>query len=199
MVRYTEKLLEKGAERTRLTKQLAALVGAVAEDIVQSFPEGMAISPRKEPRFLAQDSKGNYLFDLLDLGIIEVDSNLGSKKFLGFWCNFAKKVHEEDDDDWQPTVFLSDKEPGSKFFLHGDIKAPVRVASQEYYIQFANHLPEIAAAFERKADEMNKELRAAFDKLKEMASTESGKPYLTRQPSVMAGPATIGGKLGFKK
>ena len=42
MVRYTEKLLEKGAERKRLTNQLAEMVGKVADEIAQNAPDNFA-------------------------------------------------------------------------------------------------------------------------------------------------------------
>jgi hypothetical protein len=165
MVRYTEKLLEKGAERKRLTKQLAALVGNVANDIAQSLPEG---TTPKRLSLEEREKKGIPLpsqpwWD--NLQVVRVESNLGETKFLAL-IHYHRK---------EPTVvFVPDKEPGSRFFLDNDPRAKVRVASAEEYLKFANDLPEIAAAFEMKADELNNDLRSAFDKLKEIASTDAG-------------------------
>lgn len=160
MVRYTEKLLEKGEERKRLTKQLAVLVGTVANDIAQALPVGT------EPKFTLRGFSGPVEKVLYEkeahwhgLRIVKVESNIGEKKFLALDGKF---------------VFVPDKEPGSSFCLDNDPRAKVRVASDEEYLRFANFIPEIASAFERKADELNKELREAFRRLKEIASTEAG-------------------------
>jgi len=164
MVRYTEKLLEKGEERKRLTKQLAVLVGAVAEDIAKSLPVGTRTYEDYEEKGIVQIGPGTKRPPNLFLQVVEINSNIGTAKFLAHVPIWGKPI---------PKVFVSDKEPGSHFFLDNDPRAKVYVASTEDYLRFANDLPQIAARFEKKADELSETLREAFDRLKEIASTEA--------------------------
>jgi hypothetical protein len=165
MVNYTEKLKEKGAERMRLTKQLAVLVGNVASDIAHNLPEGTR----------ASYEKGKFIYDINGiraiadsprwnrLEVVKIGSNLGEAKFMASVGPRGRLV-----------VFVPDKEPGTSFFLDNDPRAGVQVASAKEYLEFANDLPEICAGFEKKADELIAELRKGFDRLKEIASVEAG-------------------------
>ncbi len=161
MVKYTEKLLEKGEERKRLTKQLAALVGAVAEDIAQSLPEGT--KPSYEGKEDDSLFSGPWWAGTLGLKVVRIRSNISEANFLGHYDMF---------NDEKLTVFVSDREPGTRFFLDNDPRGKVYVASAGDYLNFANSLPEIVAGFEKKADELSQTLRKAFDDLKELAKTE---------------------------
>ncbi len=167
MVRYTEKLLEKGVERKRLTSQLATLVGAVANDVACNLPEGSR--PTYEKKFKEFDTpnlKGTFEVDApwwSNLEVVRIESNLGEAKYLALSRTMDKPK----------VVFVPDKEPGTRFFLDNDPRAKVWVASAEDYLKFANSIPEIMAGFEKTADELSKILREAFGKLKEIASTKA--------------------------
>jgi hypothetical protein len=188
MVKYTEKLLEKGEERKRLTKQLALLVGAVANDIAQSLPEGSEPSYdekawKKEQAAAYEQKHGKKYYEVhpptslgrspepwylgpwwRKLKVIRIKSNIGEARFLALFAMFG---------DSKPVVFAVDQEPGTSFFLDNDSRRRVEVASAEDYLKFANSIPEIVAGFEKKAEELTETLRNAFDELKEIASAKA--------------------------
>jgi hypothetical protein len=163
MVKYTEKLMEKGEERKRLTKQLAVLVGAVANDIAQSLPEGARHLLEKDQ--IVTIGPGKVRPSILNLKVIRIRSNIGETKFLANIPILEKEP---------PTVFVPDMEPGTRFFLDNDPRAKVYVASSEHYLKFANSIPEIVNGFEQTADQLSDTLRKAFDKLKDIAGIGGG-------------------------
>lgn len=143
--KYTERLLRKGEERQRLTRQLADLVGAVAEEIAGSVPVGTEV-----------DVPGVGI-----LAVIERESNISAECFL------ALRVYDEAGvPRW---VVFERGEPSSTYYLHRDFRCPITRASREQYLAFANHLLEIVTAFEAAEDKAIDALRAAFERLRRIA------------------------------
>ena len=64
---------------------------------------------------------------------------------------------------------IDNEPPGSEYYLHRDYGRIVHVAAREEFLHFANHLPEIIRAFEAKEEEIIKELRSAFERLRKLA------------------------------
>ena len=97
--------------------------------------------------------------------------------------------------DNKPAVFVADKEPGTSFFLDNDPRRRIEVASAEEYLEFANHIPEIVAGFEKKADELSEILREAFDSLREIANTDKPLfPEFDPKVHITSGPFAEEGK-----
>lgn len=141
--RYTEELLRRGEERRRLTKQLAELVGAVADKIADTVPVGTTITVN------------NKTYE-----IIRRSSNLATVHYLAIRNGY---------DDYK---VITDYEPGVSFYLHQDFRCPITTADRGEYLFFANHLPEIVEAFEAKEEEIITALRQAFDRLRALAGEE---------------------------
>lgn len=138
---YTKELKKKGAERVRLTKQLQEMLLQVAEDIAASVPLGTEVK-----------------VDGVCYRTHRYQSNLGSFRTIVIV-------------DPETLCFraIDDRSPGSEYYLHRDFGRVVRVATRDEFLHFANHLPEIVRAFEAKEEEIIKELRDAFERLRKLA------------------------------
>lgn len=142
--RYTEELLKKGEERRRLTKQLAELVGAVADKIANTVPLGTTVTVAGKT-----------------YEIIKRTSNLASVRYLAVAEGF---------EDYE--VITADAEPGDSFYLHNDFRCRIHVADRNEYLFFANHLPEIIASFEAEEEKIITALRQAFDRLRSLVGED---------------------------
>lgn len=139
-MRYTENLLKKGEERRRLTKQLAELVGKIADEIADTV----------EPDKFVQ--VGEYTFYAH-----KFHSNIGTETFL---CVETEESGRR---------VITNRDPGSEFALHGDLRVIIQVASKEDFLFFANNLFEIIEKFEASEEAIIHALREAFEKLRRMA------------------------------
>jgi len=145
MRNYTQKLLEKGEERRRLTEQLQELASRVAEEIATSVPEGTEVEVNGR----------NYRAKTLR-------SNIGSYTTL-------VAVNKQ---GWDEGLITDRREPGQQGYLHGDFYACYTVAGKEVFLHFVNNLPEIVRAFEAEEDRIIAALREAFEKLRTLAEKE---------------------------
>lgn len=144
VTKYMESLWQKGEERQRLTSQLVQLVGAVANKVAATVPTGTRV-----------DVPG-----VGTLEAVEYRSNVG---------NAYRLVLVDESEGFPLQYAFETRNPGDSYFLHGDFGCRIRVAEAGHYLAFANHLPQILAAFEAAEDNAIKALRAAFDKLREVA------------------------------
>lgn len=143
--RYTEELRRRGEERRRLTTQLAELVGKVADTIADTTPVGTAVRV------------GGKTYE-----VVQQRSHLGGKTFLAVALeHHGGREHK----------VITNREPGSEFYLHGDFHAKVGVADRDNFLFFANHLPEIVRGFEAEEEKAIAALRSAFERLREVALT----------------------------
>ena len=142
---YTKILREKGAERVRLTKQLQDMLLQVAEEIAESVPLGTEVE-----------------VDGVIYRTHRYNSNIGSFRTVVV-------VDQESCEDFPVFRAIDNEEPGSEYYLHRDFGRVVRVATRDEFLHFANHLPEIVRAFEAKEEEIIKELRSAFERLRKLA------------------------------
>jgi len=148
-IEYTKSLLEKGQARKRLTKQLAALVAQVAQEIADSVPLGTRI----EVNGRAYETRC-------------LRSNIGTWNVLGTYENVRP------DDHMKEYRVFTDDEPGIRYNLHNDIYCRVATASKEAYLEFVNNLPEIVRAFEAREDEIIQALSEGLRKLRQIAEQE---------------------------
>jgi hypothetical protein len=136
--RYLEGLLEKGEERKRLTEQLMVLTSETLETIAEYAELEDCVSVAGT-----------------EYHVMEIDSNIGT------WRTVVAV-----DGDGYLYVFNDRVAPGANFYLHGDFQAELQNAYRELWLRTANHLPEIAMAFEVEAAKAAADMRTIFEKLK---------------------------------
>lgn len=140
---YTKDLLAKGKERKRLTEQLVELVDQVANQISDTVPAGREVA--------------------VNGAIYKIStyrSNLSTQDLLAV-VTFAGEYHEEE------RIF--GKGVGGSGYLHGDFGCPYHSADASQYLELANHLPEVIAAFQADEQKSVDALRQGFERLKAVA------------------------------
>ena len=152
---YTKILEQKGAERTRLTRQLQAMLSKVAKEIAAAVPNRTevtvdAVSYRTH---CYRSNIGSFQT------VVVVDPESPREDFDGGMDNVPLWYRAIDD-------YTS---PGGEFYLHQDFHCTVSVAKSDEFLHFANNLPEIVRAFEAKEDLVIAGLRGAFEKLRALA------------------------------
>lgn len=159
MDRVLKDLFEKSGERQRLTGQLAAVVGNVADAISSNLPV---------------DTEATV--DGCTLAVREYHSNVGSATFLHAKHPPVFRSSPVDDEALEVRlggIITAGREPGTSFYLHRDVHAEVDVADRDLYLWFANHLPAIIQAFEGAQDAIIAALRQAFETLRKVAEAQS--------------------------
>ena len=152
---YTKILEQKGAERTRLTRQLQIMLSKVAADIAESVPVGTAVT-----------------VDDTVYRIHNYKSNIGNFRTVVIVDPTGEPEDIDDDRAAAPIgkVALDDYAgPGEGYFLHRCFGCHVQIAERDEFLHFANNLPEIVQAFEAKEDLVIAGLRGAFEKLRALA------------------------------
>ena len=152
---YTRVLEQKGAERTRLTRQLQIMLSKVATDIAESVPVGTEIT-----------------VDDVIYRIHNYKSNIGTFRTVVIVDPTGEPEDIDDDRAATPIgkVALDDYAgPGEGYFLHRCFGCHVQIADRSEFLHFANNLPEIVRAFEVKEDVIISSLRGAFEKLRALA------------------------------
>lgn len=152
VTKYMESLWKKGKERQRLTEQLVALVARVANEIAATVPDGTRVQ----------------VPGVGTLEVVNYRSNVGNLRRL--------VVCDSHGTGLDLRYSLENDTPGSRYYLHGDFQCMIRVAEPEHFLAFANHLPEVLAAFEAAEDKAITALRAGFEKLREVAEAEPAAP-----------------------
>ena len=145
--RHTEELLKKGEERKRLTAQLQEALSNVADEITRTVPLGtsVAVAGRTYETFAKR-------------------SNLGECTYLGIY-----EPNEYDGEYNELAALESYGKVGDWHYLHNDFSAIIQTANRASFLHFANHLPEVLAAFEANEQNAIDALRSAFDRLRSVA------------------------------
>ena len=142
---YLKVLRQKGAERVRLTEQLQELCYDAAREIATAVVPGTEV-----------------VVDGIRYRAHEYYSNIGSFKTVVI-------VDPSSVEDYPIYRAIDTMPPGSEYYLHRDYGRIVHVATREEFLHFANHLPEIVAAFGAEQNKIIASLRSAFEKLRAMA------------------------------
>ncbi len=138
-----EKLIRSGQERVRLTEQLQELVCEAVYEIAEAVSVGTKVTVAGET-----------------FAVLEFCSNIG--------CT-TQFCLIKDADFGYAVIFDDGREPGARFYLHGDFDCQLENASREDFLHVANNLPEIIAAFQANQEKINASLREAFERLKAQA------------------------------
>ena len=148
--RHTEELLKKGEERKRMTEQLQEALTSVAVQIATSIPIGTRVEV------------AGRIYETF-----KRTSNLDYDIYLGIY-----EMTERGEAEY-PVAFDSYVSPGKSYYLHRDFNAQVTVADRDSWLHFANHLPEVLAAFEANEQDAIDALRSAFERLRTIAESKN--------------------------
>ena len=152
---YTKILEQKGAERTRLTRQLQIMLSGVAKNIAAAVPNRteVTVDGVGYRTHCYRSNIGSFQT------VVVIDPESPREDFDGGVENAPLWFRAIDD-------YAS---PSGEFYLHRDFHCVVTVCIHAEFLHFANNLPEIVRAFEAKEDAVIDGLRGAFEKLRALA------------------------------
>lgn len=141
--KYTNRLLKKGEERKRLTDQLVKLVGEVTTELLNAMPDGQLV----------------YIPDVGTYKAVSYKTHLGTFRFLA-----VNETADGQGTTWP--IFYPKVKPAETVYI-GD--GPIRTASRESYLAFANNITTIINTFEEQEEAIIKALSNAFAELRKVA------------------------------
>lgn len=146
---YLDALRKSGVERVRLTEQLMSLVSATLDEIAQSAELGVSVAVEGISATLV---------------CRKLDSSLGE------WLTIVAEPSEGERQGIDHFfVFSTDEEPDKSYYFMQDPGRELRNAPRSLWLEVANKLPQIAAAFQTENEKVSAALRERFEVLKQMA------------------------------